>query len=176
MSFLMSEFPVEEPFEGDIGEGDLIVLKERTAADLWQRVEAQEMDVGQIQLSSLTMMMWKRNKHDHDVYASYCFVFPKKMILKYNIKSQLLTVEVPVEEVPADNLRERVADGFIPLSKLTMMMWTRHHCDPDVFVSYSQVFPKMITLQYNIKSQLLTVESPKGSIHEIGKAGIHEIE
>jgi len=95
MSFLMSEFPVEVPVEGDFEEGDKILLKEPTANDLWQKVGTLGIDVGHIALSSLTMIMWMRHQHDPDVYVSYSFVFPRKMILLYNIKSQLLTVESP---------------------------------------------------------------------------------
>jgi len=95
MSFLMSESPVEVPVEGDFEEGDKILLKEHTANDLWQKVDALGMNVETIALSSLTMMMWMRHPHDPDVYVSYSFVFPRKIILQYNIKSQVLTVESP---------------------------------------------------------------------------------
>ena len=92
----MSEFPVEVPVEEvPVEEGDKIILKERTAGDLWQKVDALGMNVKTIVLSERTMMMWTRDPHDPDVYVSYSAVFPKMIILYYNIKSLLLTVESP---------------------------------------------------------------------------------
>jgi len=56
----------------------------------------------------------------------------------------------------------------IQISDTNMIGWKKHSHEPDVYVSHCAAFPKTITLYNTIKSQLLTVEAPKGRFHEIG--------
>jgi len=56
----------------------------------------------------------------------------------------------------------------IHISDTNMIGWKTFPDEPHVYVSHCAAFPKTITLYYNIKSQLLTVEAPKGRFHEIG--------